>query len=73
MEENTKFNTKELKDLLQYAVMKITTSGMKYCSTVEELDLHLGNVHKLRKALNKKYFLEIMSIYKKNLKRIKQL
>lgn len=73
MEEKTEFNTKELKDLLQYAVVKITTSGMDYCSTVEELDLHLGNVHKLRKALDKKYFSEIMSIYKKNLKRIKQL
>ena len=73
MEEKTEFNTKELKDLLQYAVLKITTSGMDYCSTVEELDLHLGNVHKLRKALDKKYFSEIMSIYKKNLKRIKQL
>ena len=70
MEENTEFNTK---DLLQYAVLKITTSGMNYCSTVEELDLCLGNVHKLRKALDKKYFSEIMSIYKKNLKRIKQL
>lgn len=68
MEENT-----ELKDILQYAVVKITTSGMRHCSTVEELDQHLGNVHKLRKALDKKYFSEIMSIYKKNLKRIKQL
>ena len=71
MEEKTEFN-KELKDLLQYAVVKITTSGMKNCSTVEELDLHLGNVHKLRKALDKKYFSEIMSIYKKNLKRIRK-
>lgn len=72
MEEKTEFNTKDLKDLLQYAVVKITTSGMDYCSTVEELDLHLGNVHKLRKALDKKYFSEIMSIYKKNLKRIRK-
>lgn len=64
--------TDDIKDILQYAVVKITTSGMSYCKTVEELDLHLGNVHKLRKALDSKYFSEIMSIYKQNIKRIKK-
>ena len=67
MEEKT-----ELKDLLQYSVVKIATSGMKYCQTVEELDRNLGNVHELRKNLDRKYFSEIMSIYKKNLKRIRK-
>ena len=61
-----------MEDLLQYAVVKITTSGMKDCSTVKELDLLLGNVHELRKNLDKKYFFEIMSIYKKNIKRIRK-
>ena len=64
--------TQDIKDILQYAVVKITTSGMDHCDTVEELDRNLGNVHELRKALDRKYFSEIMSIYKKNLKRIKK-
>ena len=64
--------TQDLKDVLQYAVVKITTSGMSHCSTVEELDRNLGNVHELRKHLDNKYFSDIMSIYKQNLKRIQK-
>ena len=34
--------TQDLKDVLQYAVVKITTVGMNHCTTVEELDRKLG-------------------------------